>query len=545
MKNILLSVVTIVMLISADMSAASTHEFLAVPEHKTYQTTDQGEVQLAQRGFGWGRRNFNRGFQRQQQQRRMQQQRLQQQRLQRQRMEQQRRQQAQQRQRMMEQRRRQQQAMRARQQQMALQRQRMAEQRRLAQTRQRQEAQRRQGQQRQTAQNRALQAQRAARQRLQNQQRLRRLRQLQERNRKIQVQKQQQKQRELAMLTSLRTTRSVATLKSPVFKKRIQETRVNLQKVKNHQAKLNKKSANALNTKAQNTAKVAALKSKLVCDIKTKSCGCSFHGSTLVKTLRGMVPIKDIEVWRDYAWSKNEFTGEQDWKKITDHFVNTYDQRVVVRVQDSNGRIQEIISNEFHPFFVQIPEDRLSVHLASSVSSMPPLSSEGYYYTGSIEDGQWIDALNLKPGFRLLDANGKWSEVTYVEHRVEKLKAYNLTVREFHTYFVASNGNAKPIWVHNNCNSRIKESPLLVREAQKAGRNSKVQKDIDRLTAKLKQGNENPGIGTKAIGNGILEARGRNGGRVYYRKINNNIEILGKSGKANQETVIKEIKKTF
>lgn len=461
MKNILLSVVTIVMLISADMSAASTHEFLAVPEHKTYQTIDQGEVQLAQRGFGWGRRNFNRGFQRQQQQRRMQQQRLQQQRLQRQRMEQQRRQQAQQRQRMMEQRRRQQQAMRARQQQMALQRQRMAEQRRLAQTRQRQEAQRRQGQQRQTAQNRALQAQRAARQRLQNQQRLRRLRQLQERNRKIQVQKQQQKQRELAMLTSLRTTRSVATLKSPVFKKRIQETRVNLQKVKNHQAKLNKKSANALNTKAQNTAKVAALKSKLVCDIKTKSCGCSFHGSTLVKTLRGMVPIKDIEVGRDYAWSKNEFTGEQDWKEVTDHFVNTYEQTVVVKVESWSGQVQEIISNQVHPFFTQNPKKRLPVLLVSSVSSKPSESSEGHYYTGPIEGGQWVDAADLEPGFRLLDSNGEWSVVLSVEHRIGELKAYNLTVRDFHTYFVAENDNTPSIWVHNSCGPKRAGSGML------------------------------------------------------------------------------------
>lgn len=473
MKNILLSVISIVMLITADISVASTHDFLTVPEHKTYQTIDQDGIQLAQRGFGWGRRNFNRNFQRQQQQRRMQQQR-QQQRLQRQRMEQQRRQQAQQRQRMMEQRRRQQQAMRVRQQQMALQRQRMAEQRRLAQTRQRQEAQRRQGQQRQTAQNRALQAQRVARQRLQNQQRLRRLRQLRERNRKIQVQKQQQQQRELAMLASLRAARSVSALKSPAFKKRIQATRTNLQKVKTHQAKLNKKKVTTLNKNAQKAAKVTALKSKLVCDIKTKSCGCSFHGSTLVKTLRGMVPIKDIEVGRDYAWSKNEYTGEQDWKKITDHFVNTYDQRVVVRVEGSNGQIQEIISNRVHPFFVQIPEQRLPVHLASSDGSISPVSSEGHYYTGSIANGKWIDASNLKPGFRLLGANGEWAEVSMVTYQVKELLAYNISVEGFRTFFVQGNSYdiINPVWVHNSCSPN---------QLNKAIRRGQAPRGIERI----------------------------------------------------------------
>ncbi|WP_368660805.1 hypothetical protein [Paracoccus sp. (in: a-proteobacteria)] len=31
------------------------------------------------------------------------------------------------------------------------------------------------------------------------------------------------------------------------------------------------------------------------------------------------------------------------------------------------------------------------------------------------------------------------------------MTAYNLTVNEFHTYFVTANTNAAPVWVHNNC----------------------------------------------------------------------------------------------
>jgi putative component of toxin-antitoxin plasmid stabilization module len=124
----------------------------------------------------------------------------------------------------------------------------------------------------------------------------------------------------------------------------------------------------------------------------------------------------------------------------------------------------------------------------------------------------------------------------------EPLRAYNLTVEGWHTYFVAANVDAAPVWVHNWClSSKIKQSPLLVREAQRSGRNIKVQEDIDRLTAQLRNGNLNPGKGSKPIGSGISEARGQNGGRVYFRVVGETVEILGKSGKSNQPRVIKEV----
>ena len=81
----------------------------------------------------------------------------------------------------------------------------------------------------------------------------------------------------------------------------------------------------------------------------------------------------------------------------------------------------------------------------------------------------------------------------------------------------------------------------MIREAQRSGRNIKVQEDIDRLTAQLRNGNLNPGIGSKPIGSGISEARGANGGRVYFRVIGETVEILGKSGKGNQSRVIREV----
>jgi len=63
----------------------------------------------------------------------------------------------------------------------------------------------------------------------------------------------------------------------------------------------------------------------------------------------------------------------------------------------------------------------------------------------------------------------------------------------------------------------------------------------------LVQGNENPGIGRTYIGNGIIEHRGRNGGRLYIRESDGVIEILAKSGKkkSNQQFVINRLKEIY
>jgi len=55
----------------------------------------------------------------------------------------------------------------------------------------------------------------------------------------------------------------------------------------------------------------------------------------------------------------------------------------------------------------------------------------------------------------------------------------------------------------------------------------------------------NPGIGTRSLFNGISEARGANGGRVYFRNVGGTVEILAKSSKANQAAVISELRKLY
>ena len=117
---------------------------------------------------------------------------------------------------------------------------------------------------------------------------------------------------------------------------------------------------------------------------------------------------------------------------------------------------------------------------------------------------------------------------------------YNIEVYGEHVYEVAVFG----LLVHNECLSRIDDSPLLVREAERTGR--RFQDSINNLVKKLWDGNLNPGIGTRPIGAGISEARAADGARVYFRTLQTGVvEILGKSDKSNQGKVIDEVLRVF
>lgn len=68
------------------------------------------------------------------------------------------------------------------------------------------------------------------------------------------------------------------------------------------------------------------------------------------------------------------------------------------------------------------------------------------------------------------------------------------------------------------------------------------------MEEQIRQGNMNPGVGSKPVGEGITEFRGKNGGRILVRESENGVvEILGKSGKRpkNQQYVIDQAKKVF
>jgi hypothetical protein len=195
---------------------------------------------------------------------------------------------------------------------------------------------------------------------------------------------------------------------------------------------------------------------------------CSFDGDTLVKADRGFVAIKDIRAGEDSVWSRDERTGAMTWKPVLNQYSNPYDETVSVTIRDAETNVrQTIVSNRIHPYFVQIPgaaEKKIAVN-----------SSEGHVYNGEIPDGYWVDAADLKPGYLLLNDDNSWAEVETVEVEAKPLQAYNLTVADYHTYFVAANDNAAPVWVHNDCNTVSARRTYM---GNTPGKNSSTGKDV-------------------------------------------------------------------
>ncbi len=241
---------------------------------------------------------------------------------------------------------------------------------------------------------------------------------------------------------------------------------------------------------------------------KTAGMLCFVEG-TLVHTQDGLKPIEEIQVG-DLVASKDEFTGETTWKPVTELFRN-YDKSILkVTLVTAEGEEELLGVTAEHPFWV---------------------------------DGQgWVDAGELHEGQIISSVDGDVLTVNSIVPDEQLHDTYNFEVADYHTYFVGEQG----AWVHNQCGgltSSIKQSPRLVKEAQIAGKSH--QAGIDKLTAQLSSGNLNPGIGSKSLGSGISYARGRDGARVFFRQTGNGVDILGKSSKANESVVIKEVLKTF
>ena len=94
--------------------------------------------------------------------------------------------------------------------------------------------------------------------------------------------------------------------------------------------------------------------------------------------------------------------------------------------------------------------------------------------------------------------------------------------------------------------SVVKQDATLLKYAKQTfiGNNS-LRVEANNLIGQLKNGNLNPGIGSKNIGKNIFEARSRGGARVYFTNSQNNITILGYSNKSNQQAVINRILKLY
>ena len=236
-----------------------------------------------------------------------------------------------------------------------------------------------------------------------------------------------------------------------------------------------------------------------------KAC---FAGDMLVLTReRGAVRWDELREGEE-VWSQGEFdpNAAGAWKRVEEIF------RTEAFIWKLRVAGQEIKTTDEHPFWV-------------------------------VGKG-WVPAKELRPGDRLRSHDGERYPVESIEPTNELATVYNARIADYHTYYVQAPGGGAWLWAHNACVSRIHDDPGLVRHAQAAGRTH--QASIDRLTAQLGNGNFNPGIGTRGVFGNVLEARARDGARVYFRRLpNDDAEILAKSSKANQDVVISILRRLY
>ena len=240
----------------------------------------------------------------------------------------------------------------------------------------------------------------------------------------------------------------------------------------------------------------------------SKSMTC-FVAGTMILTAAGLVAIENIKAG-DKVISTNPDTFEIAEKTVVETYIRKDPKLIHLIV---NG--EEIITTETHPFYVNM---------------------RGF-----------VNAGELKIGDELFDSNGKilLVENISIELTDEPATVYNFQVEDFHTYYAGQNS----ILVHNanykQVKSRISDDPGLVKEAQKAAKNQRIQEEINHLIKEFLSGNSNPGIGSKNLFKDICYLRGRNGARVFYRITDNIVEILGKANKGNEQTVINILKKLY
>jgi len=131
----------------------------------------------------------------------------------------------------------------------------------------------------------------------------------------------------------------------------------------------------------------------------------SFDGETLVSTEFGLVAIKDIKIG-DRVWAYNEETGENSLQEVV-HLIQKEGQKDLVDIELVTGEF--ITTTAGHPFLV--PQTR-----------------------------EWVNAGELTTGQLLLDFTGSPLSIANVTAYSKQARVYNLTVNNYHTYYVGVGG---------------------------------------------------------------------------------------------------------
>ncbi|MEU3029918.1 polymorphic toxin-type HINT domain-containing protein [Streptomyces incarnatus] len=246
---------------------------------------------------------------------------------------------------------------------------------------------------------------------------------------------------------------------------------------------------------------------------------CSFSPDTRVLLKDGKTKKIGKVKPGDQVEAADPKTGKhRGTRRVTAHFVHHDDDLVDLKIRGEGGKVVTLHTTSLHPFW----DDT---------------------------EHAWVGAGKLTPGHDLNTVADGHVVLVKVNALVGSADMYNLTVEQLHTYYVLA--GETPVLVHNSngcltMSSVVSEDSTLVKAAQQAGKNQKVQADLDSLFQQLSRGNMNPGLGSKSLaGTDVTYARGRNGGRLFFRNVDGGIQIVGKSDKANESKVIARLNQLY
>ncbi|MHA6530788.1 polymorphic toxin-type HINT domain-containing protein [Paenibacillus sp. BAC0078] len=218
-------------------------------------------------------------------------------------------------------------------------------------------------------------------------------------------------------------------------------------------------------------------------------CNC-FVSGTKVQTDEGEKNIEDIKVG-DKVLSKNEETGEVAYKEVTDTFNHETDE--IYKIQVGGQTIESTFN---HPFYVK--------------------------------DKGWTFVKDLKVGDLLVQSDGNKLKIDSIELEHKLVTVYNMTVDEFHTYFVSDLG----IWVHNTeCSLTISKAAARVAKKLSPEAKKGYEAAIKGLeTGDLRGLNAHPLSGNRK-GQWAVDIKGSGSGRgdarvIYTKDSDGNINVV-------------------
>ena len=139
-----------------------------------------------------------------------------------------------------------------------------------------------------------------------------------------------------------------------------------------------------------------------------------FVEGTPVHTKDGIKPIEEIKVG-DLVASKNDKTGEVEWKPVVELFRNKDKEVLNIGFVGAFGKLETLGVTTEHPFWV---------------------NGKG-----------WTDAGDLAIGDEVSTLENGVVKVASIATDAKKHITYNFEVKDFHTYFVGESA----LWVHNVC----------------------------------------------------------------------------------------------